>query len=344
MRRLRELGVLVRTRIVLMMREPEIVFWVFCFPLVMSMALGLAFRERGAEKSRVWVLDGESADEIARALGADELIELRRGADRTEAEHALRSGAVDALVHSDGELRIVREPARPEGELARLRVERALGTARGDPVSLAKLESPTERGTRYVDWLVPGLLGLNLMGGGVWGVGYAIVDTRVRKLLRRLLVSPMSRVSYLASFLIARQLMVIAEVAILIVFARFVLDVPFRAEPVSFLAVCLLGGIAFAALGLLLGSRVRTTEAASGMMNLGTLPMMIASGVFFSAERFSQGLQPIVRALPLTALNDALRAMMLDGKSVFQCLGPLAIVIGWGIGCSVLGLALMRWE
>jgi ABC-type multidrug transport system permease subunit len=174
----------------------------------------------------------------------------------------------------------------------------------------------SERGARYVDFVVPGLLGMNLMGSGIWGLGFAIVDARRKKLLTRLAATPMSRTQYLASFVLSRLTMLIIEVALLLGFAVLVFGVPVRGSLAGLAGICLLSSLAFGALGLLLASRARTVEGVSGLMNLVMLPMWIFSGVFFSAARFPDVLQPFIQMLPLTAVIDALRASMLEGAGV----------------------------
>ena len=202
----------------------------------------------------------------------------------------------------------------------------------------------SEPGSRYVDFVVPGLLGMNLMGSGIWGMGFAIVDARRKKLLKRLIATPMSRTQFLASFVLSRLTMLVIEVAVLVGFALAVFGVPVRGSPLTLLGVCLLSALAFGALGLLIASRARTVEGVSGLMNLVMLPMWIFSGVFFSASRFPDALQPFIQALPLTAVNDALRASMLEGAGFTRLAPEVGIIAAW-LGLSfVLALRLFRWR
>jgi ABC-2 type transport system permease protein len=201
-----------------------------------------------------------------------------------------------------------------------------------------------EPGSRYVDFVVPGLLGMNLMGSGIWGLGFAIVDARRKKLLKRLIATPMSRTQFLASFVLSRLTMLVIEVGVLVGFAVFAFGVPLRGSIPSLLIICLLSALSFGALGLLLASRARTVEGVSGLMNLVMLPMWIFSGVFFSASRFPDALQPFIQALPLTAVNDALRASMLEGAG-WQRLGPeLGIIAAWLVASFALAVRLFRWR
>jgi ABC-type multidrug transport system permease subunit len=195
-----------------------------------------------------------------------------------------------------------------------------------------------------VDFVVPGLLGMNLMGSGIWGLGFSIVDARRKKLLKRMIATPMSRTQFLASFVLSRLTMLILEVAALLGFGLLVFGVPLRGSPLSLFVICLLSALAFGALGLLLASRTRTIEGASGLMNLVMLPMWIFSGVFFSASRFPDVLQPFIQALPLTAVNDALRANMLEGAGWTQLAPELAIIAAWMVVTFVLAVRLFRWR
>jgi ABC-2 type transport system permease protein len=201
-----------------------------------------------------------------------------------------------------------------------------------------------ERGSRYIDFLVPGLLGMNLMGSGIWGVGFAIVDARKKRLLKRLIATPMSRPQFLASFVLSRLTLLIIEVGLLLGFGALVFGVPLRGSLSVLVTICLVSSLAFTSLGLLVASRVKTMEGASGLMNLVMLPMWIFSGVFFSASRFPDSLQPFIQALPLTAVVDALRANILRGAGWETIAPEIAVIMAW-LGVSfLLALKLFRWR
>ncbi len=342
---LREVLELARVRVLLFWREPEALFWVFVFPLVLAAVLGFAFRKGGVPSSRVAVLDGPGAEELMRALEGKPHLEVERLDDRGAAERGLRKGSFDLLVTPGEVPRLRLDPERPESETAVLRVQSALAPPPADGGRPpAVIEPVNERGSRYIDFLFPGLLGMNLMGTGMWSIGFAIAELRQRKLLRRLLVTPMRRSSFLASFMLARLVFLLVEIAVLSAFGTWILGVPFRGSLPGFTLVCLLGAICFSGLGLLAVTRVRTIQGASGMLNIVMMPMWLGSGVFFSYERFPDFLHPVLRLIPLTALNDVLRALMLDGQT-FPSLGaPLAILCAWGLLGFLLAVALFRWE
>ena len=154
----------------------------------------------------------------------------------------------------------------------------------------------------------------------------------------------MPRWQYLASFLLSRLLLLVIEVGVFLTFARLVFGVPFRGPIWQLALLCVLTSLSFSALGLLLASRAKTMEAASGLMNLAMLPMWILSGVFFSASRFPRVIQPIIQALPLTAAIDALRGNMLQGLNLSQLVAPIAVMFAWLVICFLLALRIFRWR
>jgi ABC-type multidrug transport system permease subunit len=345
MGRLDEIRELTRVRILSFLREPEAIFWVFVFPLVLAAVLGFAFRSGSIEPSKVAVVDGPGTEAMLEILASDEHLEAEVFADREEAENKLRRAAVDGLVVPGDPPRLSFDPVRPEAATARLRVQRALALAvEGAVEPPLDLEPVTETGSRYVDFLFPGLIGMNLMGTGMWGIGFAIADVRRRKLLKRLLVTPMRRSSFFLSFMLSRLVFLLLELVVLVGIGCWLLGVPFRGDFISFLVVTLLGAMTFAGLGILVASRARTIEGVSGLMNFVMMPMWLASGVFFSYERFPDFTHPFLRLLPLTGLNDALRAVMLDGESIVQQGPEVLVMVGWCVLTFVVALKIFRWE
>jgi ABC-type multidrug transport system permease subunit len=324
------------------LREPEALFWVFGFPLLLAAGLGLAFRNTPAEMLNIGVVGNDvAAFEGAPSLAVDTFSTVDEGL------RALREGKVALLIErpASGPVEYHYDDTNPEGRDARMRADAAVQQHAGrvDPVPTQD-EVMREPGSRYIDFLVPGLLGMNIMGGSIWGLGFAVVDTRRRKLMKRLVATPMPRHHFLMSFILSRLVMLVFEVVIFITFAVLVFGVPVRGSLGLLATVAVAGSLAFSTLGLLLGSRVKTVEAASGLMNLTMLPMWILSGVFFSSARFPDVVQPIIQALPLTALNDALRATMLQGATVAQVLPELGVLGLWALVCFPLALKLFRWQ
>ncbi len=326
-------------------REPEAVFWTFVFPILMAGGLGIAFKNRPSEVTRVAVLaSAPRADSLARALQADRALAVRV-LDDSAAARELRTGRVAlVLVLGPDRMEYRYDDTRPEGVIARRVVDDAVQRLAGrvDPVPIGEAHV-RERGARYIDFLVPGLLGMSLMGSGIWGIGFSIVDARRRRLLKRLVATPMSRGAYLASFVCSRFLVLVLEVGVLLGFAVLAFGVPLRGAFGTLVLVSVLSALAFGAIGLLVASRARTIEGASGLMNLAMVPMWVFSGIFFSSSRFPEPIQPFVQALPLTAVNDALRANLLEGAGFAQLSPELAVIVAWLLGSFVLALRLFRW-
>jgi ABC-type polysaccharide/polyol phosphate export permease len=328
-------------------REPEAVFWVFIFPVLLAAGLGIAFRNRVAERTAVAVVVGApNAEKVAEALRGAEGLDLFMLSD-SAANEALRTGEAALVVvpTTEGSVEYRYDDTRPESHTARLLVDDVLQRAAGgrDPLPVRD-RLVRERGGRYIDFLVPGLLGMNLMGSGIWGLGFAIVDARKKRLLKRLIATPMSRGQYLASFVLSRLTLLFIEVGVLLGFGVLAFGVPLRGSLPLLVVICLLSSLAFAALGLLIASRAQTMEGVSGLMNLAMLPMWIFSGVFFSAARFPDQIQPFIQALPLTAVIDALRANILRGAGWQLVLPELAIIAAWLVVSFVLALKLFRWR
>jgi ABC-type multidrug transport system permease subunit len=325
-------------------REPEAVFWTFVFPILLAVGLGVAFRSRAPEKPHVGVI--EAASPLIDALKHDSSVIVDEMND-SAAARALRTGKVAMLVRVKGPTQVeyVYDPVRGESTPARLMVDRAIQRAAGreDRVTVVD-RTVTERGSRYIDFVLPGLLGMNLMGSGIWGIGFAIVDQRAKKLLKRFMATPMSRAEYLASFMFSRLFFLVLEVVTLLGFGVLVFGVPLRGSLLALGLICLLAALSFAGMGLLISSRAKTTEGVSGLMNLVMLPMWIFSGVFFSSDNFPKAAQPVIKMLPLTAVNDALRANMLEGASLAGISSEMFIIAGWLLISFFVALKLFRWR
>jgi ABC-type multidrug transport system permease subunit len=327
-------------------RQPEAVFWTFVFPMLLAVGLGLAFRSKAPEKPKIGIVASTPAVEsIAASLKKDSSLIVEQLSDSAGAR-ALRTAKIALLVVSDSNgVRYVYDPQRNESVFARLVTDRAVQSAAGrvDPVRVSE-RRVTDKGSRYIDFVIPGLLGMNLMGSGVWGIGFAIVDSRGKKLLKRFMATPMSRAEYLLSFLLSRLFFLILEVVTLLGFGALVFGVPLRGPLMQLGIICLLSALAFSALGLLIASRAKTVEGVSGLMNLVMMPMWIFSGVFFSSSNFPQMVQPLIKALPLTAVNDALRANMLEGTQITALSLEMAVILAWLVVSFVLALKLFRWR
>jgi len=325
-------------------REPEAVFWVFGFPIVLAFALGLAFRNTGPGELQVGVARGTGDSALAATLDSSPHL-AATVLDTATARLRLRTGRVALLVVPGDSLVYRFDSTRTDSRLARLEVDDVVQRARGrKDLAVVRDDRVVAPGSRYIDFLIPGLLGMNLLGSGIWGVGFSVVQARQKKLLKRYMATPMRRSHYLLSFILSRLVFLILEVVALVGFGWLLFGVAVRGSFLTLAGITILGAFAFAGLGLLVASRARTIEGVSGLMNLVMMPMWILSGTFFSYERLPDAMIPIVKAMPVTALNDALRAVMIDGAALTTLGGPLAIVVAWGAVSFVIALKIFRWR
>jgi ABC-2 type transport system permease protein len=343
-------------------RQPARVFWVYGFPTLLAIVLGLAFQNRPPAPVLVDLMEGPRADVIKTKLAAhNEALQQQKNDDKPrlgvppiEVHEASQADALNRL--KTGKTPLVIEPlgseswayrydpTRPEAVTARQTIDDVLQEAFGrkNPVATHDMHV-TEPGSRYIDFLIPGLIGLNAMGGGLWGIGFLLVNFRIAKLLKRFVATPMPRRDFLLAVLGARLTFVFPDLAVLLLLGTLMFHMPIRGSVALVVAIDLIGALAFAGIGLLVAARASTTETVSGLMNLVMLPMWLCSGVFFSSERFPSVVQPLIQALPLTQLVSALRRVILEGAGVWDTSGSAAILAAWAIVTFSLALRFFRW-
>jgi ABC-2 type transport system permease protein len=325
----------------LFFREPEAVFWILVFPILLSLGLGAAFRNLPADIVRV----GATTKQLTQALNSNKELSATT-LDEVSGARSLATGGVLLLAIQTPSGVVYRyDNTNPQARTARLLADHAIQSwsGRGDPIHSSD-DLVHEAGSRYIDFVVPGVLGMNLLGSAIWWLCFAIVGARQKKLLKRLVASPMPRWHYIAAFPISSLLLLVGEVVLFLGFARLVFNVPFRGSLWQLGALCLLASLSFAAIGLLISSRAATMEAASGWTNFTMFPMWILSGIFFSPSRFPSVIQPLVRALPLTAAIDAFRANMLLGAGIRSLSGPIVVMLAWLIVPFLVSLKIFRWQ
>ncbi len=327
------------------LREPEAVFWTYGFPLLMVIGLGVAFSSSRAQSVQFDVIEGPAAQKVVDAVAKNPGFKVK--VDSMEAALArLRTNRTLVVVDpsDNAGYKYYFDPSNPESKAARSAVDDALQRAAGRKDAFASNEVRVEApGSRYVDFLVPGLIGMNIMGGGLWGIGFVLVDMRIKKLLKRLLATPLRRPHFLLSVVGTRLVFFIPEAFFLLLFAYLIFKVPIRGSIFAIGAVAFLGSLAFCGLGLLAASRAQRIETISGIMNVVMLPMWLCSGIFFSSERFPNFMQPMIQALPLTQVINALRAVILEGHSLFSQAMPMAILLAWAAVSFTLALKWFRW-
>jgi ABC-2 type transport system permease protein len=343
-------------------RQPARIFWVYGFPTLLAIVLGWAFQNRPPEPILVDLMPGPGSAMIRAAIEAH-----NSALKREQAAGAARRNVPAVTIHeadradslkrlNTGETPLVLEPlgseswayhydpTRPEATAARQTIDDILQRAAGrtDPRSTRDVYV-TEPGSRYIDFLIPGLIGLNTMGGGLWGVGFLLVNFRIAKLLKRFVATPMPRRDFLLAVLGARLTFLIPDLTVLLLLGTLMFHMPVRGNLAVVVLVDVVGALAFAGIGLLVASRVSTTEAVSGLMNLIMLPMWLFSGVFFSTERFGNTAQWFIQPLPLTQLVSALRRVLLEGATLLSVGPALAILAAWAIVTFSLALRFFRW-
>lgn len=345
---------LTRARIVEALRDPTALFWSFGFPVFLVITLGVAFSGGPKSHNRIGFvcsapIDASTCRAVAAQLKSDPEFDIR-SLELAAAKDQLSLGKLDVVVQA------AREAAQPdlttlvyhydnnspEGRTTRLAIRSLLNVP---AAGFTTRDQPhVEVGRRYVDLLLPGLLALNLMGGGVWGTSFALVDARRRGLLRQFALTPMRRSDYLVSYMIARLAFLVIEVVFLLGFGALAFDTVLRGSFLALTAMCLLGSFAFTGFGLLISTRTESQEVASGWANALTIPMGLASGVFFDYELFPDFLHPIIRCLPLTALTGGLRAIANQGVGLVGSAPVLLVLAGWTAVTFVVALRLFRWR
>ncbi len=359
---------LLYARIIELKREPEVVFWVFIFPLLLAGGLGIAFRNKPADVASVVIIDGPGAQKTLSMLEnsgqstqqiSNQISNQNSNPDRSarsiihaailDRDAALKSfhfGKFDLAVESnpDGSFTYYYDPARPESVLSRAEIDAVLQSAAGRKDSIAtSSQSSSEPGSRYIDFLIPGLLGMNLMNSGMWGVGFALVEMRQRKLLKRFVATPMRRSDFLLALSSSRLVLMVIEVGLLLGFGVIAFHMRVEGSILAVLVLASVGAVAFGGVGLLTACRAQKIESVSGLINLVMMPMWIFSGVFFSYQKFPAAAHPFIKALPLTALNDALRAIIIEGATLSSQSGRLLVLAIWGGLSFILALRWFRW-
>ena len=337
-------------------REPARIFWVYAFPTILAVVLALAFTNRRPDPAVVTVVDVPGAEQIKLALDSAEAKLERPGRPPLSYRLLPREQAIRQLETGDTPLVVEPgtggagvtyryDPTRPESSLARATVDDVLQRAAGrsDPLSVTE-ETETKPGNRYIDWLIPGLIGMNAMGGGLWGIGFLIVNMRIGKLLKRFAATPMLRQNFLLAILGARLTFLLPDIIVLLGLGVFGFGMPVRGNLLLIVLVVVIGALAFAGIGLLVASRAQTTEKVSGLMNLVMIPMWLFSGVFFSSSRFPSQMQGFIQALPLIQLVHALREVILKGAGIIEVAPSLLILIAWAGITFLLALRNFRWS
>ncbi len=327
------------------LRQPEAIFWTYGFPLIMVVGLGLAFNSDTEARLAFIVTQRAASDPVVQKLQADARFDVEV-MEEGAALALLRRNRTPVVVSVDasGDVEYFFDPTNPDGAAARAVIDDALQRAAGRADVVASVDRRTDApGSRYVDFLVPGLIGMNLMGAGLWGIGFNTVDLRVRNLLKRMVATPMRRGHFLLALVGSRVLFFVPEMFFLLMAAKLLFGVPIAGSYATVVVIALAGAVTFAGIGLLVASRARTIESISGLMNLVMIPMWLCSGIFFSSERFPDVVQPFIQVLPLTQVINALRAVILAGEPLAAQALPLGVLALWCALSYALAIRIFRW-
>jgi ABC-2 type transport system permease protein len=315
--------------------------WNIVMPLLMVVAFAFIFGGGPEDLLKVGVLSPRESLAHARSpFLALRHIQFIPVTDLSSAVAKVERHQLDLLIDVRGDSRYWINLHSAKGYL----VEQLLKAAYGNKGSLPKRQTVTGRALRYVDWVLPGVLAMNVMFSSLWGVGWVIVRYRKNGVLRRLRATPLSAFEFLTAQVISRLAVVLGASALVYAGADLLLDFVMRGSYLALFLVYLAGALCLVSLGLIIASRLRSEELADGVLNLIAWPMMLLSGVWFSMEGASPAAQMLSRFLPLTYLVDAARRVMIDGAGVAQVLPNILLLTAMGLGLLLVAAHLFRWE
>lgn len=334
-------------------REPGALFWSFAFPIAMAWVLGVAFSGSPEKKYKILVAGDSTMQKLFPAQSSPFTAAIGTGTGTTvNAEFTTASpSALDAALKNGtcilyidlqkGEPVFHYDPGNAEAVNLFLLLDRELALKANRKTYVT--EKITTKGTRYIDFLIPGLLALGVMNSCVWGISWYLIELRMKKLLRRMVATPMKKSSFILSHFITRLLLTLFESVILTLFAWVFFGLEMTGSFLALILIYLSGVLAFGGIGLMLASRTQSTHVANGLINAVVLPMTIVSGIFFSYQSFPQWMVYIIKVLPLTLLSDSVRAIFNEGAGVADVLLPCSLLSGLGLVLYLLGLKIFKW-
>lgn len=352
-----------------LLREPGVLFWGIIFPILMSLGLGIAFTKKQDIERHVAIVSNtrsENKEIVEFISNAGEKIEGQDGnmeykvmlrdenmGNTTlyfesmpweEAIAQLKRGTLGLIVEEkDGEKIYHFDPSNTDAQLTYMKISaffnsRTLQTASGEMV-----QPLTLRGTRYIDFLIPGLIAMNVMTSCLWGLGYGVIDKRAKKLMRRMVATPMRKSHFLFSLITVRFMMNLIESGLLFLFAWLVFDVVVQGNFAALIAVFLAGNLAFSGLAVFIASRTANTEIGNGLINAIVFPMMVLSGIFFSYHNFPDWSIPYIQKLPLTMLADGIRSIFIEGAGMSSIMVHSFLLVITGLIFFTIGLKIFKW-
>lgn len=260
--------------------------------------------------------------------------------DLEKAKDKVARHQLDLVIDVDGgRARYWVNPTSPQGDT----VEKMLASVKN--ISWSR-ESTVGQEVRFVDWLTPGIIGINMMFSALFGVGYVLVRYRKSGVLKRLKATPVRAWEFLLAQIFSRFILISVTTAVIFTGAFLILGIPLRGSAFALALVLSSGTLCLISLGLIVAARVSSEELAGGLLNLMTWPMMFLSGVWFSLEGLNPWLQRVSKLSPLTHMISAARAIMIDGAHWYEpaVLEPITILLVIAIIGLSIGSWLFRWE
>ncbi len=346
------------------LREPGILFWSLVFPVLMAWVLGIAFTKRAESVQTIAFVSSPALDTPLDDF-LDETEELKAAnhtiyqktfdnklgkltfrlfpATTDSAILMLKRGQTSLILQEQGDSIVyMLDPQNAEARLNYLVLSAAINH---DPLvyNTEAVKILSQSGTRYVDFLIPGLLALGIMNGFLWGIGYTLIEIRTKKLLRRMVAAPMKKSIFIFSHFFSRLTLSAFEAIVLLCFAWLYFRIQIQGSIPAFILIFLAGSFCFAGIAILMGSRTSSSRVGNSLINVITLPMMILSGIFFSYHNFPEVVIPVIQKLPLTLLADSLRGIMTEGTGIRENISAVVILSGIGTICFFLGLRIYKW-
>ncbi len=359
-------------------REPGVLFWGIIFPIAMSLGLGIAFTKKADIVRNVAVIEDNrisnpypdssskietflqnstekiepTGDEPVRykiTIQNDKLGNTMFLFQKTTWQNAmmlLKRGKLSVVIdEKNGQVEYHFDPLNPDAQLTYLKLSKIFG--RKDIItkeSTENIEPLTLSGTRYIDFLVPGLIAMGIMMSCLWGMSYGIIEKRSKKLLRRMVATPMKKSHFLIALMTVRIGMNFVESALLFIFAHLVFNITIQGNILALLTIFITGNVAFAGIAIFISSHTANTEIGNGLINVVVLPMMVLSGIFFSYHNFPAWSIPVIQKLPLTLLADGVRSIFIEGAGYSEIFLPCFILMAIGIFFFLAGLKIFKWH
>jgi ABC-2 type transport system permease protein len=328
-------------------REPSILFWAVVFPIIMAWVLGIAFSNKGESLRTVYVTGDSAIPEkitgekvMGEEIGNVYRIRFQKASEE-DALRAVKQGLITLFIEVREDSLIYHfDPLNSDAQLTHLILERNIAEVSTNNTSVDALQTT---GTRYIDFLIPGMIALGVMNSCIWGIGWSLVESRMKKLLRRMVATPLKKTVFFTSHMITRIILGTIETILLIAFSYFYFGTRITGSIPAFIVVFLAGIFAFAGIAILMASRTSKAEVASGLVNAITLPMMILSGIFFNYHNFPDWAIPVIQALPLTLVADSIRSIFIEGAGLVEVLRPVVILCSIGLVAFTAGLRAFKW-